>query len=197
MVSTRRSRRSNPEPPQEVTAPKGRNTRGKKLKTKNTGTGLSISVDASSKTNIVFDVDEVIHDPPEEETLEPEVEKESGDDDDDDVVEEVKGVAARRDALEQLNDEETKGLKSKKKRKRKDRRPKEPVKNDDEDFDDAFFEELQAARAQEEVERKRKLPRGKHTTFRYQEEDSSPEMSKNMEHNIQVVVLGNFPTPCQ
>ena len=199
--------------PEEVVATKKtpRSNRKKKqkavLKSKNTGVGLSISIGESAKSQgnkkIVFDEDnlpEIEADDIDTEDANDQTQStgptkpDTEDDDDDDAIEEVKGSAAREEIIEQLKSEEKLSLKTKKKRKRKERKV-EKVEEEDEDLDDDFFAELEAVRAEEAAERaaiKAKKPKGKHTTFVFQEseqgqaDESAPQKKS---HGIQVVVL--------
>eukprot|EP00980_Cylindrotheca_fusiformis_P015064 scaffold4157_cov136-Cylindrotheca_fusiformis.AAC.14 len=161
------------------------------LKSKATGVGLKISVDTTPKNNkIVFD--DVVDEP------EPPVEKqeviandEYDEDEEDDAVEEVKGQAAREEILEQLDTEAKYSVHSKKKRKKKEK-PKEvkEEEEEEEEFDDAFFAELEAARAEEKKQLEDKKPKGKHTAFVVAQSDQGiSERPREVDENIQVVVL--------
>jgi hypothetical protein len=180
-----------------------RNQTQEELQSKNTGVGLSIDINGSSKKKnkkIVFDEDEVITDEPH---LERHVQGESSElsidgptehDDVDDEVEEVKGSSAREEILNQLEAEEKGALKAKKKKKRKERRTVKDSDDEGEDFDDDFFAQLETVKADEEEKKKleSKKKKGKHTTFVVEENDQASAIlahPKKVGHNIQVVVL--------
>lgn len=173
--------------------------RNEALKSKNTGVGLKISLDTNPNQKIVFGDDEEISDI-EEQEKEPEEPKknsneEEEDDDEDGDVEEVKGQEAREEILEQLKNEERQALKPKKRKKRKERKQVEEEKEEEEeeDFDDSFFAQLDSAREEAQQEEQRKYhPKGKHTTFVFQQEkEPLSSTPKDMDHDIQVVVLNN------
>lgn len=226
MVSTRRSRKSTepaveavdtpntkestPSSAKEETlspTPSKRSSRKKKqsegLKSKNTGVGLSISIDdqSSAKKNkkIVFDDDDEeqgdtqqkkleqptkdIHALEVEEDDEPETmgndNAEEKEDENDDAVEEVKGSKAREEILHQIEAEEKGAVKTKTKRKRKERVKEakdEKDDDDDDDLDDDFFAKLETVKAEEnrkKAETKKKKKKGKHTTFVFDEHDQA------------------------
>lgn len=182
--------------------------RKEELKSKNTGLGISISIDETpAKGNkIVFDEEnlpevevqveegEGTQELPDTDTNKQSTEKIENDEDDD-AVEEVKGSAAREEILEQLKTEEKQSLKAKKKKKRKERqKAEEKVEDDEEDFDEDFFAELEAVREAQDATRKAKQPKGQHTTFVFPENErdghaEDPSAPRRVEHNIQVVVL--------
>ena len=208
--------------PEEAEAPstkkKKRKSRQKKrneeLKSKATGTGLKISLDSAPKNNkIVFDdsnlpsEDEDDNDDNEADNNKQQLAVEATSDqdvsDDDDAVEEVKGTAARDEALDQLKTEAEQSLKTKKKRKRKPRKEK-VVESDDDDeaeMDDDFFAQLDSVREAEMKERKeleesaaREAMKGKHTTFVFaknKSDEDGPSGPVDINENIQVVVLNN------
>lgn len=170
--------------------------RTEELKSKNTGVGLKISIDSASsnKKKTVFDDDEIPEmEEDKEQVAEPTLEDDdaSDDDDDDDAVEEVQGQAAREKVLEQIKAEEEQAVRPKKKKKRKERKEEEKAdeEEDEEDFDENFFMQLDTVRAAQEEKAKQK-PKGKHTTFVFQQQEGQNKRSeKVVDHNIQVVVL--------
>lgn len=196
---------------------KKRNARKKKqkeeLKSKATGTGLKISVDSAPKKNkIVFDDsnlpsedddDNDDKDSTNNQRLNAGLASQQDESDDDDAVEEVKGTAARDEALDQLETEAKQSLKTKKKRKRKPRKEKVEKDYDDEDaeMDDDFFAQLDSVREAEMKEQQaldesaaREAMKGKHTTFVFAKNKSDEDGSSDpvdINENIQVVVLNN------
>ncbi|CAJ1958826.1 unnamed protein product [Cylindrotheca closterium] len=198
------------EAPEEVSTPEpGKNSKKKQtakarkqqkkeaMKSKATGVGLKISIEAAATKNkkIVFGDDEDVEDEPVEEEGEPENDdnEEESDDDDDDAIEEVTGSKAREDILEQLNVEEKLATKSKKKRKKRERKQVEDEEGEsDDEFDEAFFAELEAAKAEEQRELAKTKRKGKHTTFVVShDEDDMDDTPREVDDNIQVVVLKN------
>lgn len=183
------------------------------LKSKLTGLGLSIDIDKSPENKnkkIVFDDDLEDVETAEKETDLNEVTDEdrkvnnsaetsdsaTKDDDLDDMVEEVKGSSAREEILQQLEAEEKGKIKAKAKRKRKERqKPQVEEPDEGEDFDDAFFEQLEVAKSTEREKEKleSRKEKGKHTTFVFDESDKASSkqamQAKQVGHNIQVVVL--------
>ena len=203
----------NDDAPEEVSTPEpGKNSKKKQtakarkqqkkeaMKSKATGVGLKISIDASpkNKKKIVFGDDGDVEDEPVEEEREPEnddkeEDSEKSDDDDDDTVEEVTGSKAREEIMEQLNVEEKLATKSKKKRKKRERKQADDDEGEsDDDFDKDFFAELEAAKAEEQKELATTKRLGKHTTFVVShDEDDVDDTPREVDDNIQVVVLKN------
>ena len=94
--------------------------------------------------------------------------------------------------MEQLESEEKQSLRSKKKRKKRERksRDEEDDSDEEEDFDEDFFAQLEAAKAQEKQKLEKKRGKGKHTAFVFaQDGDTIDERPRKADHNIQVVVL--------
>jgi hypothetical protein len=203
MVTTRNrggTKKEDKDPKVDTPTPKRsqRQRRKEELKSKNTGVGLKISKkEPSISKKIVFDEDhlpDIVEEKEDQADAVPAPELASGDDDDDDdAVEEVGGQAAREKVLEQMKSEENQGQKSKKKKKRKERRVEEaPKEKDDEDeeLDEDFFAQLETLKEQQAKEQQQ-ASKGKHTTFVFQqqEQENSDTSPKQVDHNIQVVVL--------
>jgi hypothetical protein len=198
MVKTRKSRKTVKEKQKdlELTVASFSKTKKQKrdeeLKSKATGVGLEISVDSSlKKSKTVFENTPLDDEVEPETVVQQEVPpKEEDDDDDDDAVEEVQGQAAREEIQEQMDAEEKFSVRSKKKRKQKERKPKEEEEEDNDNFDDDFFAQLESARAEEQKKVEGKKTKGKHTAFVFSQEDKdSDERPREVDQNIQVVVL--------
>lgn len=177
-----------------------RRKRGEELRSKSTGVGISVMTTEPVNKKIVFGDDEDIAAAAEEEPKDEAVAEEnegSDDDEDDDAVEEVKGSTAKDLAQEQHELERATSravLTKKKSRKRKNKT------QDADDFDDNFFKQLDEEREEQrkllrkQKSKKQSEPVGRHTTFVVSgdegEEFASSLTPKEVEHNIEVVVLG-------
>lgn len=177
-----------------------RKRRREELKTRNMGVGLSISKNATSSNKIVFgdsdDNEEELVEDEAREAGDKEQEHASSDESDDDAIEEVKSSVARDKAMEQLERERETARLEKLQTKTKKRKHKQVVEqkdNEEEDFDEDFFAQVDSEMAQQRKQRKLEkqavVPTGRHTTFVATEDevDSQPIQS---DHNIELVVLG-------
>lgn len=164
------------------------------------GVGLSISTKVSTSSNkIVFDDDLETE---EYETIDEAVvgnrdenearSGESDDDDDDDAIEEIKSSVARDKAMEQLA-MERETSKAQKLQTRTKKRRKAVVQQEEQDFDEDFFAQVDSEIAEQRKQRKlekQSVPKGRHTAFVTTEDevDSRPIQA---DHNIELVVLGS------
>lgn len=175
-----------------------RKRRRDELKTKSMGVGLSISKNAFNSNKIVFDDNEDFDgDHTAGEDVAEQVQEDARDEDsesDDDAIEEVKSSVARDKAMDQLARERETALEQKVQTKTKKRKAKAtPAIEEEEDFDEDFFAQVDSEMAEQRKQRKLdklSVPTGRHTTFLSTEEeaDSRPIQA---EHNIELVVLGN------
>lgn len=163
------------------------------LRLKNLGLGLKIDVtEAQTSRKITFTDDVLDQEPEDDKGMD-----ESGDDeeDSDDDIEEVKGSSAREKALEQRAIErenaQVKMLEKKPQKKRvKVEAKRTAIDDNDDDFDEAFFQELDSELAIKRQEKKIALkiePKGKHIAF--VSEDGEVKKPIQADHNIELVVL--------
>ena len=164
------------------------------LRLKNLGLGLKIDVtEAQTNRKIKFTDDVLDQEPEDDKGMD-----ESGDDDEDsdDDIEEVKGSSAREKALEQRAVErenaQVKMLEKKpqKKRVKQVEARRTEIDDSDDDFDEAFFQELDSELAIKRQEKKIALkiePKGKHIAF--VSEDGEVKKPIQADHNIELVVL--------
>jgi hypothetical protein len=180
------------------------------LRSKSIGVGLRISEDTVPiNKKIVFDDDQIemqLVDASKQDEDAEHAEENADGDSDDDAVEEVKSSVAKMHDQEQRSRERTTALESdalkSNKRKRKNRldKKKEEKAAVEEEFDENFFEKLDAEMGEERKNRKKKknegdspLPKGRHTTFVAKDEAFETGAPVNAGHNIEVVVLKDDP----
>lgn len=189
------------------------------LRSKSTGVGVAISIDATSSKKILFDDDEVftasegadrdvdvdVAHSKKKATEETEADRAHGDnnndkdDDDDDAVEEVQGATAKDFAQQQIEEElytARTSVLTKKSRKRKAKDKLDPADL----FDEDFFRTIDAEQDDERKQRNRskgkvqkEKVKGRHTTFVVSgdvDKAGSSLKPVTFEHNIEVVVLG-------
>lgn len=169
-------------------------------KSRNMGVGLSISTEATSSSNkIVFDDHDSDNNNDDDELFEStkndamEEEVEASDSDDDDAIEEVSGSVARNKAMEELA-KERETLKVQKLQTKTKKRKKKSIDEQD-DFDEDFFEQLDSEMAEQRKQKKQKdssapASAGRHTTFLSTEDEIDDSRPIQTDHNIELVVLG-------